>query len=328
MFSPASVHNPKACRSTARGVRQTLYVALTLALALALCACSGGASGGGAESAPEGADYSMPDGPSLSAFDAGAATGQNGALIDTSHTADGYVSASCQSSSRLKFQVTLNGQDYNYDLPGDGTPIVCPINIGDGHYTFRVMQNTSGDRYVELCRTEADVTLQSEFAPFLTPNVFCNYDQTSACVAKAREVASGASNQAEVVKAVFDYVTQNVTYDYDKATRLSSATGYVPDPDQTLAQGKGICFDYASLGAAMLRSLGIPTKVMTGYISPDDLYHSWIMVYVDGTWKTAEVVVDRNTWSRVDLTFAAASKDDNSQAYVGDGKSYTDRYTY
>lgn len=119
-------------------------------------------------------------------------------------------------------------------------------------------------------------------------------------------------------------MVDNVSYDNDKASKLKQATGYVPNPDKTLTSKKGICFDYASLGAAMLRSVGIPTKIVTGYVSPDQIYHAWIMVYIDGTWKNAQFSVDKNTWSRVDLTFAA----DGDNKDVGDGKEYTDRYVY
>ena len=101
-------------------------------------------------------------------------------------------------------------------------------------------------------------------------------------------------------------------------------TGYVPNPDDTLATGTGVCFDYASLGAAMLRSVGLPTKIITGYVTPGDLYHAWIMVYIDGSWHTGEFSVDSNSWSRVDLTFAASG----STEFTGDGTSYTDRYVY
>lgn len=58
----------------------------------------------------------------------------------------------------------------------------------------------------------------------------------------------------------------------------------MPNPDETLASRSGICFDYASLAAAMLRSLGIPCQVITGYVGPESLYHAWNMVYIDGSW--------------------------------------------
>lgn len=250
-----------------------------LATAALLAACSlGGSDGSADEGTTSGAAWHEPAQVALSSFDAAAAASENGASIDVSHADDGYVAASATAASRLKLVVECNGQSYSYDLPQDGTPLVAPVNMGNGTYTVRVMRNTSADRYVELCRTTVDVTLTSEFAPYLVPNCFCSYTAGSACVAKADEVCAGAQNEGDVVRAVFDYITQNVTYDYGKAAQLSGTTGYVPDPDATLRDGSGICCDFASLGAAMLRSQGIPTKIVTGYVSPSNVYHAWIMV--------------------------------------------------
>lgn len=305
---------------------RTLLTAGALVASLALVACGGGGTGGGSdEGTTSGSALNSPDKVEVVELDPASAVTQNDGSIDTSKVNEGVVMASATSASRLKFLVTCGDMSYNYDLPGDGTPITCPINMGNGSYTFAVMRNTGGSNYVETASTTADVQLVSEFAPFSQPNVFCDYDESSACVAKARELVAGAENQGDAVKAICNYVVSNVTYDTEKASQLSSATGYIPNPDATLASGKGICFDYASLGAAMLRSVGVPTKIVTGYVSPEDLYHAWILVYIDGSWSSAKFSVDRQTWSRVDLTFGA---DSSNVGLVGDGKTYTERYVY
>ena len=294
---------------------------LTAAITVALAACGGSTV---TETASGAAFSPATELPATSAFDADAATGQNGALIDTSHISDGYVGASAEATTRVKLLVVHGDSTQTYDVPTTGEPIIAPLTSGNGTYTFRVMQNTSGNNYVELARAEADVELSDEFAPYLRPNVNCNYDENSACVARARELVSDATNQAEALAAICDYITENITYDDDKAAQLKDSSGYVPDPDETLASGSGICFDYASLGAAMLRSQGIPTQIVTGNVSPDNIYHAWIMVYIDGTWTSASFDVKSRTWSRIDLTFAAGG----TSTYVGDGKSYTARYVY
>lgn len=287
-------------------------------VALALAGCSG------ASEEATGASFSAPSSITASAFDAQAAVTENGASIDTSSVAEGYVGASATNSSRLKFLVTLGEATYSYDLPQDGTPIVCPLTLGDGSYTFRVMQNTSADNYVELLSTTADVTLTSEFAPYLVPNVFCSYSEDSECVAKARDLTGDAQNEGEALESICQWIVDNITYDEEKAAALKTSSGYVPDPDETLSSKTGICFDYASLGAAMLRAVGIPTKIVCGYVSPGQIYHAWIMVYIDGTWTCAQFNVESKTWSRLDLTFAAGGSTEN----IGDGKEYTDRYVY
>ena len=237
---------------------------------------------------------------------------------------DGWVCAAASNAARLKFQVICGETTYNYDLPNDGTPTMYPINMGDGAYQFRIMMNTEGQNYVEVDSAEADVQLSSEFAPFLIPNQFCNYNGDSKCVEKAQQLVSKAQNQSDALAAVCMYVVDNTTYDKEKAKELAKSSGYIPDPDETLATGKGKCFDYASLSAAMLRSMGLPAKVMTGYVGKEQLYHAWIMVYIDGTWKTAQFSVEPNTWSRCDVTFASTG----ATQYSGSGSGYTDRYTY
>lgn len=298
-------------------VLKALFAALVCCALLPLAACSSGSEASGVAFTPASSIEQ-------STFDASAAQGENGALIDASHASDGYVGVSATSSARLKLQVVSGQASCNFDIPQDGTAIICPLSFGNGAYTFRVMQNTSGNNYVELYSTSADVTLSSEFAPFVRPNVYCNYTSSSACVAKARDLVKDASNQAEALEDVCTWIVDNVTYDDAKAAQLKDATGYVPNPDSTLASGTGVCFDYASLGAAMLRSQGIPTRIVTGNVSPNNIYHAWIMVNIDGTWKSAQFSVKANTWSRVDLTFAASGDNAN----VGDGKDYTDRYVY
>ena len=244
--------------------------------------------------------------------------------IDVSTVNEGYVSVAAESAARLKFQATNGDLTYNYDLPNNGTPTMYPINMGDGSYLFRIMQNTEGNNYVELDATWADVALASEFDPFLLPNMFCNYNGSSACVSKAKELVSNAENEGQALAEICTYVIQNVSYDKAKAEQLATTAGYAPNPDETLQTRMGICFDYSSLAAAMLRSQGIPTKIITGYVDPGEIYHAWIMVYIDGTWKTAQFDVASKTWSRVDTTFASTG----GGSFVGEGVGYTDRYVY
>lgn len=320
-----------ATASAATAVTAAATATVTLGCALSLLACSGpgGSPGGGTGAGgfdlgtTSGPAWVMPTTALASPFSADSATA-GAPVIDVSHASEGYVAASATSDARLKLQVASGDMNYNYDLPSDGSAIVAPLNMGSGSYLVRVMQNTSGNNYVEITSQSVDVALASEFEPYLRPNVFCDYDDSSACVAKARELVGDAENEGDVMRDVCIWVATNISYDYDKASELSGTSGYVPNPDRTLEEGTGICFDYASLSAAMLRSLGIPCQVVTGYVSPNGVYHAWNMVCVDGSWTSVELSVSADEWSRVDLTFAAAGAGET----VGDGSSYTDRYVY
>lgn len=248
----------------------------------------------------------------------------NATTIDTSGVNSGWVGARGKSSARLKFQVTNGEMTYNYDLRNDGKPVRFPINMGDGEYSFRIMENVEGNTYALIDSATQTVTLDSELSPYLIPNIYCNYTAKSACVKKAQELMEGVDNQGEAVKRICSFVAENVSYDSEKAAELAQSTGYIPRADRTLKTKKGVCFDYACLTAAMLRSVGLPTQVVTGYVSPDNLYHAWIMVYVDGTWKSALFTVLPNEWSRCDVTYASAG----ASTTVGDGTQYIDRYIY
>jgi transglutaminase-like putative cysteine protease len=56
--------------------------------------------------------------------------------------------------------------------------------------------------------------------------------------------------------------------------------------DQTLREGTGICFDYASLFACMLRVQGIPTQLVVGELlaSKQPVRHAWNNVWISDAW--------------------------------------------
>ena len=244
--------------------------------------------------------------------------------LDVSSLDQGYVAVSAVSDMRLKFQVIKDEATYNYDLPSDGTPGIFPLQGGNGSYRFRVMENVVDKKYSELYSFTCDVRMQDEFQPFLRPSTYINYTRDSACVRKAAELAAGCSDELGLVSAVYNFVCSQVTYDREKAATVKS--GYLPVPDETMNSGKGICFDYAALAASMLRSQGIPTKMIFGYVAPQGLYHAWNMFYTPQSgWVTVSFEVRGENWTRMDLTFSANGAD---ATFIGDGSNYSDVYYY
>ena len=89
-----------------------------------------------------------------------------------------------------------------------------------------------------------------------------------------------------------------------------------------LTRGKGICFDYAALMAAMLRSQSIPTRLVTGYAGT--AYHAWIDVWSETEgWIHNVIFFDGNNWELMDPTFAAAGGGAGLEQIIGDGTTYT-----
>ncbi len=147
---------------------------------------------------------------------------------------------------------------------------------------------------------DISVSLADEFAPFLTRTSINKLFKRKCCGKQGRGLAASAADEIGVVTNVYNYVINNITYDTAKAASVQS--GYLPNVDQVLAQKTGICFDYAALMTAMLRSQDIPTKLVIGYSG--GLYHAWVNVYIDNIgWVDNFIYFDGHNWSLMDPTF-------------------------
>lgn len=260
----------------------------------------------------------------------GVLVAQNGkAVIDYSNARDGYVMIrySGDTTKKLKALIdTPRGETYTYSLEADESYAVLPLSDGDGSYTVGVYEQIEGMKYAVAVSASVDVILADEFAPFLRPSLYVNYDKNSAAVGKAAGLVRGIGSLTERIAAVYNYVTGNISYDKELAATVRS--GYIPDLDAVLETGTGICFDYAALMTAMLRSQGIPTKLIFGYTG--NAYHAWISVYSEETgWIDNVIYFDGVSWKRMDPTFAATGgQDSETMEYIGDGTNYIEKYQY
>jgi len=247
--------------------------------------------------------------------------------IDYSNVADGYVMVQYtgNTTKRLKAQVKGPTTTYTYDLTV-GQWEVFPISDGNGDYKVSLFKNVSGTKYTVELSASFKVELKDEFGPYLYPNQYVNYSAAPNAVAKAAELVQGKEKPLEKVAVIYDYVVKNLSYDYGKAATITS--GYLPVLDNVLAEKKGICFDYASLMTGMLRSQGVPCKLVVGYAG--GAYHAWINVWSEENgWVDSAIFFDGTTWQRMDPTFASSSKQSASvMAYIGDGSNYSVKYLY
>jgi len=250
------------------------------------------------------------------------------AVIDYSNMRDGYVMAKYIEDTDRKIKLVIldpAGTQYQYLLePGKGFD-VFPLSSGDGVYEVGVFKQVEETRYSKVISVTIDVSLSDEFAPFLRPNQFVNFNQDSEAVRKAAQLTAGINDLLGKVGAIYHFVIENIVYDIPLAESVEQ--GYVPDVDRVLERGMGICFDYASLMAAMLRSQGIPTKLVIGFTG--EQYHAWISVYSeeDG-WLDNIIFFDGVNWSLVDPTFAASLSTSSLSDYIGDGTNYTEMFRH
>ena len=187
-------------------------------------------------------------------------------------------------------------------------------------------KNISGTKYSTVLGASLSAKLADEFAPFLRPNQYVNYTEDSTAVAKGAELTAGIEDNLEKVAAVYDYVVKNLTYDRKKAQTVKS--GYLPDIDKVLEEKKGICFDYAALMAAMLRSQEVPVKLVVGYTGT--VYHAWLNVWSEESgWVDGMIYFDGADWKLMDPTFASSGKQSESiMKYINNPSNYTAKYLY
>lgn len=248
------------------------------------------------------------------------------AVIDFSNTGDGYVMVcyTAQTESRLKVLVKGPETTYAYNLPVNEWT-TFPLSDGNGHYQVGVYINVRDTKYAVVVTTEFDVELSDEFAPFLRPNQYVNYTDAPNTVHLGEELTAGIEHPLEKVAAVYDYVIHNFTYDYEKAETVKS--GYLPDLDAVLETKMGICFDYAALMTAMLRSQQVPCKLVVGYAG--EIYHAWISVWTEENgWIDGAIFFDGHEWKRMDPTFASSGEGDPEiMDFIVNGE-YRAKYLY
>lgn len=112
----------------------------------------------------------------------------------------------------------------------------------------------------------------------------------------AQKITKPSSNELEKSKIIYNWVGENINYDYDKADKILNSefnvqSGAIP----TFNSRKGICFDYSCLYAAMCRAVNLKVRIITGkgFNGYEWVNHAWNQVYDQ----------NKSRWINVDCTF-------------------------
>lgn len=147
---------------------------------------------------------------------------------------------------------------------------------------------------------------------------------TAQAAARAASIVKNANAETDYqkAKAVYAWVADNMFYNYFAYT---STIGHLdPNPGDYL---DGVCADYAKVTAALLRSLGIPCRIVSGYAtgggsSENDVTikeykkylshkdttkflsnmttnHDWNFAYIDGRWVFMDTTWGSNNYLSV-----------------------------
>jgi len=253
------------------------------------------------------------------------------AIIDYSNLQEGYVVVRFigNSDNALRVVVTApHDAQYVYVLSNEGVEDIIPLTEGDGEYTIGVYENVEAESYARVLSLTTNVVLKDEFGPFIRPNQFVNYTKESDLVALAAELTRDKKNVKGKIIAIYEYVIENFTYDYELAETVQS--GYLPNLDEVLRRKEGICFDYSALVTAMLRSQGVPARLEIGYHG--EQYHAWISLFCeDNGWIDKRYKFDHaeGTWTAMDPTFESAGRALHlSRQQARDDEEYRLLYNY
>jgi transglutaminase-like putative cysteine protease len=244
-------------------------------------------------------------------------TGNDDVLLDYSNANKGYVQVlyTGKSDGNIRVIIETDGSaPHTYWLDPEKGYNVYPLSQGDGEYRIGVHIRRDGIVFLSLYTATIDVVLEDEFAPFLHPSMMVNFNQNSMVVRKAQQLTWDSATHYEKIVTLYEWVAENITYDFQLADTVQS--GYIPNPDTVFVRGQGICYDYAVLLVAMLRSLHIPAQLVMGYAN--GAYHAWVNVYRD----------DMLEWQRLDPTFASAARSGVSLGGMGSVMEYIELFRF
>ncbi|NDL66370.1 transglutaminase-like domain-containing protein [Anaerotalea alkaliphila] len=229
--------------------------------------------------------------------------------IDFSKSDQGIVRVyfNTGTAAKVKLMVVKDAEQYVYNLKNGTEYVNFPLQMGDGTYTVSIFENTVDSKYRRIAGATAQVALPDPKAVYLQSVQEIDWTPRNVAILTGKQLLSNLeaarlkNNQPpvltgkDVVNSFHGHVIRKIAYDYEKIKSLSY--DYLPQIDKVLAEEKGICYDYSALLASMLRSQGVPTRMVKGYASTTDVYHAWNEIYL-----AAE---DR--WVVVDSTFDAAN---------------------
>lgn len=80
---------------------------------------------------------------------------------------------------------------------------------------------------------------------------------------------------------------------YSAFTYTPGSTTIRTTAEQALAQGKGVCQDYAHVMLSVCRSLGLTARYIAGLLCGEGATHAWMEIYQNGRWIGLDPTHDR-----------------------------------
>ena len=202
--------------------------------------------------------------------------------VNAGHADLGYVMVKGpKTKTKMKVTVETGGTKLQYDINGNGDYEVFPLQLGRTNYVISLWRQVEGKKYGKIGQVKVKADMKDELSCFLYPNQYVNYTAESPCVVEACKICAGMTDQEEIFKTVTDYVVKNFDYDYIKMVTVSGSTGMLPDIEYCWTNKMGICQDLSAMTCAMLRSQGVPARLIIGQLGSGTA-HAWVLAVVNG----------------------------------------------
>ncbi|MEM4554684.1 MAG: transglutaminase-like domain-containing protein [Candidatus Anstonellaceae archaeon] len=195
-----------------------------------------------------------------------------------------YLQLSIQIPRNSSYQQVFVDRKINTDKEGNAYITIeqkGPKN--PFHYSIGIEAKAKSRRVLEL---PDNFELTNEELKYLVPTNRTQSNHPDILELSKNITENSASNFEKVAKIAI-WVHQNIRYDETYIGKKSDALS-------VLKNREGVCFEYATLFAALARAAGIPTKYVSGYVYSEKygtwLGHVWNEVYigkwvpVDATW--------------------------------------------
>ncbi len=229
-----------------------------------------------------------------------------------------------------KFYDYVQGTAESFPLPSSATTVTASLYENVGGSSYRRVQNISFSvkpsqtiaSKIPTASADTDggttKNLPSSATRYLGSVNEISFRSGDSVSQKAAELVAGKRTTEAQAMAIYSYIVKNFSYDWDLYYDViyGRVTRYTPKPNSILASKEGICYDIASLYAAMCRSVGIPTKMIKGNSRPAGGYHAWNSVYDDatGNWVSMDLTLDMSyrrggssSWRSIGSGYAASS---------------------
>ncbi|MMZ58406.1 Transglutaminase-like superfamily protein [compost metagenome] len=207
---------------------------------------------------------------------------------------------------KTKLLIVKGKEQYTYNLIAGSKDNAFSLQLGNGDYTISLLEQTNGNKYRLVHKETVKLDLADSSVVFLNSIQNVSWNDSNKAVLKAKELTQNKTTDVDKVKAIYDYVINNIKYDHQLA--VQSPTDYIPRIDRTLDTKKDICYGYSTLFAAMLRSVDIPAKLVMGNTDYVSTYHAWNEVYLDGSWVIIDTTVDSG-WNGTTTAFEMIKED-------------------